>query len=89
MFGFMGTMSGGWIADLVGRKTDIRAGRTVVGLCSLIGACLLMSAGIWSSEGRVAALLMALAAAPSIFIWELRGRPPPTLEAFMAAVFRA
>ena len=62
VFGFMGTMSGGWIADLVGRKTDIRAGRTVVGLCSLIGACLLMSAGIWSSEGRVAALLMALAA---------------------------
>lgn len=62
VFGFAGTLSGGWIADLVGRKLDIRTGRTLIGLCSLLGACLLMSAGIWSPEARLAALLMGLAA---------------------------
>jgi len=62
IFGFIGTLSGGWLADLVGQKTDIRFGRTVVGLASLIGASVLMSAGIWSPQPQVSALLMGLAA---------------------------
>lgn len=53
---------GGILTDLIGRRSDDRFARTVIGFVSLLGGALLMSTGIWCARATLAALLMGLAA---------------------------
>jgi MFS family permease len=56
------TWLGGLLTDLIGRRTNVRFARTVIGLVSLCGGALLMSVGLWLPQARPAALAMGLAA---------------------------
>ena len=62
LFGVGATWVGGALTDLMGRKWDDRRARTVMGLVSLGGCTVLMTAGVLSATAGVAALLMAWAA---------------------------
>src|SRR5581483_9429346 len=62
LFGVIANWEGGLLTDFVGQRTDVRTARNLVGLFSLTGAALLMSAGIWASQPRLSAALMGLAA---------------------------
>lgn len=62
LLGVCSTWVGGALTDVIGRRTDDRTARTVIGLVSLISAALLMSAGVWCKEAGLAALLMGCAA---------------------------
>jgi len=62
LLGVGATWVGGALTDYIGRRTDDRTARTVIGLVSLTAAALLMSAGVWCQEAGLAALLMACAA---------------------------
>ncbi len=62
LFGVIANWAGGLLTDFVGQRTDVRTARNLVGLFSLTGAALLMSAGIWASQPRLSAALMGLAA---------------------------
>jgi MFS family permease len=56
------TWLGGMLTDLIGRQTNVRFARTVIGLVSLCGGALLMSVGLWLPQAGPAALSMGLAA---------------------------
>lgn len=62
LLGVCATWVGGALTDFIGRRTDDRTARTVIGLVSLTSAALLMSAGVWCKEAGLAALLMGCAA---------------------------
>ncbi|MFN0105785.1 MAG: MFS transporter [Bryobacteraceae bacterium] len=53
---------GGVLTDWMGRRSDDRTARTVVGFFSLTTGALLMSAGVWCPQAGLAALLMGCAA---------------------------
>jgi MFS transporter, ACS family, glucarate transporter len=53
---------GGLLTDWIGRKTNDRSARTIVGLISLLAGAGLMSTGIWCEDASTAALMMGLAA---------------------------
>ncbi len=53
---------GGLLTDWIGRRTNDRTARTVVGFFSLTMGAVLMSAGIWCPEAGLAAALMGAAA---------------------------
>lgn len=53
---------GGVLTDWIGRRSNDRTARTVVGFCSLTMGALLMSAGVWCPQAGLAALLMGCAA---------------------------
>lgn len=53
---------GGLATDLIGRRSGDRMARTIVGFFSISVGALLMSAGIWCLDARLAALFMGLAA---------------------------
>jgi len=53
---------GGLLTDWIGRRSDDRRARTVVGFVSLSLGAALMSAGVWCPEAGLAALLMGCAA---------------------------
>ena len=61
--GMGATWIGGLLTDAVARRWSPRQARTWVGLAGLLLAGLLLSAGIWCPAPRLAALLMAMAAA--------------------------
>jgi MFS family permease len=54
--------AGGVLTDWIGRRTNDRLARTLVGCFSLTAGALLMSAGIWCPQAGLAALLMGCAA---------------------------
>lgn len=56
------TWAGGILTDWIGRRSDDRFARTVIGLVSLSAAAILMSAGVWCPQAGLAALLMGCAA---------------------------
>jgi len=56
------TWAGGFLTDLIGRRTDARFARTVIGMVSLTAGVVLMSFGIWCPQTGLAALSMGLAA---------------------------
>lgn len=62
LVGLVANWTGGLLTDWIGRRTDDRRGRTVVGLFSLLAGAALMSSGIWCEQASTAALLMGLAA---------------------------
>jgi len=62
LLGVGANWAGGLLTDWIGRLSNDRTARTVVGFCSLSMGALLMSAGIWCADARVAALLMGCAA---------------------------
>ncbi|MEJ7609242.1 MAG: MFS transporter, partial [Bryobacteraceae bacterium] len=62
MVGLCANGVGGLLTDWIGRRTDERYARTLVGLVSLVTGAALMSSGIWCKEAATAALLMGLAA---------------------------
>lgn len=62
LLGMGATWLGGILTDLIGRRTDDRFARTAIGLVSLSGGVILMSAGIWCSQAGLAAILMSFAA---------------------------
>jgi MFS transporter, ACS family, glucarate transporter len=53
---------GGALTDAIGRRTNDRFARTIIGFVSLTGGAALMSAGIWCAQAGLAALLMGSAA---------------------------
>jgi len=53
---------GGVVTDFVGRRTDDRFARTLIGFVSLTSGAILMSTGIWCPQPAIAALLMGMAA---------------------------
>jgi MFS family permease len=53
---------GGVLTDSIGRRTDDRFARTLIGFVSLTCGAVLMSAGIWCAQPGLAALLMGMAA---------------------------
>jgi MFS family permease len=62
LLGVGATWFGGILTDSIGRRTDDRSARTLIGLVSLSAAALLMSAGVWCPQAGLAALLMGCAA---------------------------
>ena len=62
LLGVGATWAGGFLTDSIGRRTDDRFARTLIGLVSLCAAALLMSAGVWCPQAGLAALLMGSAA---------------------------
>ena len=62
LLGVGSTWVGGILTDAIGRRTDERSARTLIGLVSLSAAALLMSVGVWCPQAGVAALLMGCAA---------------------------
>ena len=62
ILGVGSTWAGGILTDVIGRRTNDRWARTIVGLISLSTAALLMSAGVWCEQAGLAALLMGCAA---------------------------
>ena len=64
LVGLFANWIGGLLTDWIGRRTDHRYARTVVGLASLFAGAALMSSGIWWQTASTAALLMGLAAGP-------------------------
>lgn len=62
LVGLFANWIGGLLTDWIGRRTDHRYARTVVGLASLFAGAALMSSGIWWQTASTAALLMGLAA---------------------------
>jgi MFS family permease len=62
LLGVGATWVGGILTDFIGRRSDDRSARTVIGLVSLTSAALLMSAGLWCPQAGLAALLMGSAA---------------------------
>ncbi len=62
LLGVGSTWLGGILTDLIGKRTDDRRARTIIGLISLSTAAILMSAGIWCRQAGLAALLMGCAA---------------------------
>ncbi|MBL8231598.1 MAG: MFS transporter [Bryobacterales bacterium] len=62
VFGVFGTWVGGLLTDALSRRYGVRRARTMIGTCSLTMGGVLLSAGIWCSEPRLAAVLMASAA---------------------------
>jgi MFS family permease len=62
LVGLCANWIGGLLTDWIGRRTDSRYARTVVGLVSLLGGATLMSTGIWVETAATAGLLMGLAA---------------------------
>ncbi len=61
--GMGATWIGGLLTDAAARRWSPRQARTWVGLTGLLLAGVLLSAGIWCPDPRLAALLMAMAAA--------------------------
>lgn len=59
LFGVFATWLGGLLTDALSRRFDVRVARTLVGTTSLTTAGLLLSAGIWCDDPRMAAVLMA------------------------------
>ncbi|MEZ5352283.1 MAG: MFS transporter [Bryobacteraceae bacterium] len=59
LFGVFATWLGGLLTDLLGRRLSPRRARTCIGTASLTLAGLLLSAGIWCADPRLAAVLMA------------------------------
>lgn len=59
LLGVFGTWLGGLLTDWLSRRYDVRQARTVVGGCSLTMGGILLSTGIWCSEPKLAAVLMA------------------------------
>jgi len=62
LLGVFATWLGGLLTDALSRRIHPRAARTLVGCVSLASASLLLSAGIWCADARLAAVLMASAA---------------------------
>lgn len=62
ILGVGSTWVGGVLTDSIGRRSDERSARTLIGLISLCGAALLMLAGVWCPRAAPAALLMGCAA---------------------------
>jgi MFS family permease len=62
LLGVGSTWVGGILTDIIGRRSDDRTARTLIGLVSLTAAALLMSAGVWCPQAGLAALLMGCAA---------------------------
>jgi MFS family permease len=62
VLGVGATWLGGILTDFIGRRSDDRRARTVIGFTSLLSAATLMSAGVWCPEARLAAVLMGCAA---------------------------
>jgi MFS family permease len=62
LLGVGANWAGGVITDWIGRRTNDRTARTLVGCFSLTTGALLMSAGIWCPQAPLAALLMGCAA---------------------------
>lgn len=60
--GLIGAVSGGLITSLLSRRIAVNQARRAVGLVSLCSAALLVSTGLWSTNPRFAAVLMASAA---------------------------
>ncbi|MFN7925773.1 MAG: MFS transporter [Bryobacteraceae bacterium] len=61
-FGVFATWVGGLLTDALSKRWDPRRARKVIGSTALAVASVLISAGIWCSEPRMAAVLMASAA---------------------------
>ncbi len=59
LFGVFATWLGGLLTDWLARRFDVRVARTLVGTTSLTAGGLLLSAGMWCDEPRLAAVLMA------------------------------
>jgi MFS family permease len=59
LFGVFGTWVGGLLTDALARRFGVRRARTMIGTASLTAGGLLLSAGIWCSEPKLAAVLMA------------------------------
>jgi nitrate/nitrite transporter NarK len=59
LFGVFATWLGGLLTDALARRWDPSAARTIIGTASLSMGALLLSAGIWCAEPRLAAVLMA------------------------------
>jgi MFS transporter, ACS family, glucarate transporter len=53
---------GGVMTDWIGRRTNDRTARTIVGFVSLTAGATLMSAGVWCPQAGLAALFMGCAA---------------------------
>lgn len=62
LLGLGANWCGGILTDFIGRRTNDRTARTVVGFVSLTSGALLMSAGVWCPQAQLAALLMGCAA---------------------------
>ena len=62
------TWVGGILTDSIGRRTDERFARTLIGLVSLSAAALLMSAGVWCAQAGLAAILMGCAAGVDLYL---------------------
>ncbi len=62
LLGVGANWAGGVLTDWIGRRTNARKARTIVGFISLSSGALLMSAGVWCSQAALAALLMGCAA---------------------------
>lgn len=62
LLGVGSTWLGGILTDLIGKRTDDRRARTLIGFISLSTAAMLMSAGIWCPQAGLAGLLMGCAA---------------------------
>lgn len=59
IFGVFATWVGGLLTDVLARRYGVRRARTLIGTVSLSSGGLLLSAGIWCAEPRLAAILMA------------------------------
>jgi MFS family permease len=62
LLGVGANWAGGLLTDWIGRRSNHRTARTVVGFFSLTMGALLMSAGVWCPQAGLAALLMGCAA---------------------------
>lgn len=62
LLGVGANWAGGVLTDWIGRRSNDRTARTIVGCFSLTTGALLMSAGIWLPQAGSAALLMGCAA---------------------------
>jgi ACS family glucarate transporter-like MFS transporter len=62
LLGVGSTWAGGILTDWIGRRSNDRRARTIIGLVSLSSAALLMSAGVWCPQAGMAAILMGCAA---------------------------
>ncbi len=59
LFGVFGTWLGGLLTDALARRFGVPRARTLIGTVSLAAGGLLLSAGVWCEEPRLAAVLMA------------------------------
>lgn len=59
LLGVFATWLGGLLTDALARRFDVRTTRTLIGTSSLLLGGLLLSAGVWCAEPRLAAVLMA------------------------------